>query len=620
MLSTNSQSQEIINFPSTKLVKHLGCRRVKEHELVFDSHMSGFVYKVLLDGQPLIKKEIPSPDTIEEFLYEINALSALEFSPNVIQFNGVVVDENDEFVKGLLISYAEQGALMDIIYDNCKESHLGIPWKAREKWAQQIVRGLADVHESGFVQGDFTLSNVVIDEAGDAKIIDINRRGCPVRWEPPEATALIESGQRLSLFIGVKSDLFQLGMVLWALAMEEDEPENQGRPLMLGPENNVPDWFRQITEICLSSDPRCRLAACRLVQMMPPLPVLEPMNPGDEAHLSTQSSFYNPDSHQQGAYPQTTTTQTLDPAQQFQRPLTYDPFYTTRGRSPPSPMPSNSSRDRLAKAKAAGNGSLLRAANGIQALPTQTLPHRQFIPTPDHDSPLGPRCESPRGHRAGRMRAEDSNITAMQDLAVKPDERYERLPNDGFAKDQSNISHVSGINNEQTTKPMLEAVDSLMDFRQARRPLTRRVSSSYARQINERALHDADGGRASKDWNERRQSPGSAPTESVIPDWISEIVSRASTPDIDVEGGANLSSDAEEAAALERDLAYGSVPPMGHLTESHSNQTVLRPGVVCSKEERARRYIEGIKASSSTTYVGMGDEFSNMTDPRLPAF
>ncbi|TQS32779.1 hypothetical protein Golomagni_06898, partial [Golovinomyces magnicellulatus] len=64
---------EIINFPSVDLVKHLGCRRIKEDEIVFDSHMSGFVYKVIVDGQPLIKKEIPSPDTIEEFLYAINA-------------------------------------------------------------------------------------------------------------------------------------------------------------------------------------------------------------------------------------------------------------------------------------------------------------------------------------------------------------------------------------------------------------------------------------------------------------------------------------------------------------------------------------------------------------------
>jgi hypothetical protein len=34
------------------------------------------------------------------------------------------------------------------------------------------------------------------------------------------------------MYIGVKTDLFQLGMTLWALAMEEDEPERQPRPLV----------------------------------------------------------------------------------------------------------------------------------------------------------------------------------------------------------------------------------------------------------------------------------------------------------------------------------------------------------------------------------------------------
>src|ERR1700709_360537 len=105
-----------------------------------------------------------------------------------------------------------------------------IPWRRRERLAKKIVQGLSEIHEAGFVQGDFTLSNIVIDSDDNAKIIDINRRGCPVGWEPPEVAALIESSQRISMYIGVKSDLYQLGMVLYALATQEDEPENQ-RPL-----------------------------------------------------------------------------------------------------------------------------------------------------------------------------------------------------------------------------------------------------------------------------------------------------------------------------------------------------------------------------------------------------
>ena len=95
----------------------------------------------------------------------------------------------------VLISFAEQGALVDVIYDGDG----GLSWRRRERWAKQIVEGLSEIHEAGFVQGDFTLSNIVIDADDNAKIIDINRRGCPVGWEPPEVAALIESSQRISM-------------------------------------------------------------------------------------------------------------------------------------------------------------------------------------------------------------------------------------------------------------------------------------------------------------------------------------------------------------------------------------------------------------------------------------
>lgn len=316
--------------------------------------MSGFVYKVSVMGKMLIKKEIPSPDTVEEFLYEVNALSGLRFSKHVIDFYGVVVDDDDEQVKGLLISFAGQGALIDIIFENCKENNIGLPWNTREKWARQIVQGLADVHESGFVQGDFTLSNIVIDDAGDAKIIDINRRGCPVGWEPPEATALIESNQRLSMYIGVKSDLYQLGMVLWGLAMLEDEPETQGRPLILGPEINVPDWYRQMTEICLSDDPRMRIQASSLLRMFPRAvpddeysdalrsdhdPVRVDTGAVNNEYLSdgydveSHSAMKTAELDEELAYPSS--------AYLHSGPLPYDQYYTSRGRSPPSPLPSD---------------------------------------------------------------------------------------------------------------------------------------------------------------------------------------------------------------------------------------------------------------------------------------
>lgn len=265
---------EIIPYPPRSLVRHildddnLAARpmEVCEKDIAFDAHLSGFVYRVWHQNKVYIKKEIPSPDTIEEFLYEINALHALYDSKNVIKLEAIILDDTRQIVKGLLISLAEKGAVVDILYDNKGT----IPWEHRELWARQAVTGLRDIHEEGYVQGDFTLSNIVVDEDNNAKIIDINRRGCPVGWEPPEIAQKIASNQRISMYIGEKSDLYQLGMTLWALAMDDDEPERHDPPLMTDDfPLEIPDWFRNMVRICLSPKPKDRLSAKELVKLFP---------------------------------------------------------------------------------------------------------------------------------------------------------------------------------------------------------------------------------------------------------------------------------------------------------------------------------------------------------------
>lgn len=335
---------EIISYPPVRAISHLNCRRVREDELVFDSHLSGFVYKVTVNREVFIKKEIPGPDTVDEFLYEINALHQLAGSRSVIKFGGVVVDKRGELVKGLLISFAEQGALIDVIYDG--EGR--IAWSRRERWAKQIVRGLSEIHEAGFVQGDFTLSNIVVDEDDNAKIIDINRRGCPVGWEPPEVAALLDSNQRISMYIGVKSDLFQLGMVLYALATQQDEPETQ-RPLDLKNfPSEVPDYYLEVCRRCLSHDPRQRPQAEVLLRLFPEIQETTPLEPPipiivDARHVSEMCSDeerFLPDPFSSAPY----ASYPYSPGSGRHR-YSYAPtdvtdgseYFRGRGRSPPAP-------------------------------------------------------------------------------------------------------------------------------------------------------------------------------------------------------------------------------------------------------------------------------------------
>ena len=258
---------EIIPYPPTQCLDHLSnVKRYKESDLHFVEHMSGFVYKVDVGPNTWVKKEIPGPDAVDEFLYEVNALSNMVESENVIELKGAVISDDESMVKGLLIAYAEKNALVDIIYDNRNN----LPWQRRERWARQVIKGLSEIHEAGFVQGDFTLSNIVIDSHDEVKIIDINRRGCPVGWEPPEIAKLLRSGQRIAMFLGVKSDLFQLGMVLWALAMEDDEPEKQSSRLTLeNAPDDIPGYFRGLVASCLDPDPVMRRSAKDMLRDFP---------------------------------------------------------------------------------------------------------------------------------------------------------------------------------------------------------------------------------------------------------------------------------------------------------------------------------------------------------------
>ncbi|KAL6411016.1 Mitogen-activated protein kinase kinase kinase mom-4 [Ilyonectria robusta] len=118
----------------------------------------------------------------------------------------VIVDDHDEYVKGLLINYVDQDALINIIYNSYKDT------------------------------------------------------------------------------------------------IQKDEPEVQRKLLILGPEVNIPDWYRQMAEICLSDDPRLQLQASSLLKMFPSLSTGDDrgkLNPPVDDYTLQQYLVhdYHPDNH-----------------------------------------------------------------------------------------------------------------------------------------------------------------------------------------------------------------------------------------------------------------------------------------------------------------------------------
>jgi serine/threonine protein kinase len=211
-------------------------------------------------------KGYPRPDNVDEFIYEVLSLQALRRCPRVVNLVSIVTDIKRQIVKGYLIDFAQQAALVDILYD-FKGT---MAWARRERWEVQIVEGLADIHACGFIHGGLTLSDIVVDGSDNAIIIDINRSGCPVGWEPREIIPMLCNNLRISMFIGQKSDLFQIGMVLWALAEGNDEPEMVKGPLK-STRSDIPWYYRDMVSCCLSDDPLDRQPANALLAGCPQL-------------------------------------------------------------------------------------------------------------------------------------------------------------------------------------------------------------------------------------------------------------------------------------------------------------------------------------------------------------
>ena len=95
---------EIIPYPSVQAIKHLDIAHVRESNVHYCSHLSGFTYLVKVDGHAQIcyKQEISAPEAVDEFLSDINALYSLLQSSNAIPLLGIVVDEQNTVVKGIL--------------------------------------------------------------------------------------------------------------------------------------------------------------------------------------------------------------------------------------------------------------------------------------------------------------------------------------------------------------------------------------------------------------------------------------------------------------------------------------------------------------------------------------
>ena len=259
----NGVSSTAIVYPSVSNLAEIKCPVHIESDIALVERLDRFSNKVRVNDNPkaFINKGMPTARHVDQFLYNVLVMNALHNSMDMLPLKGVVLDNKRTVIKSLLLATAE-GNLRKILqkpqqFITNLAPGAQIPWPQRERWAWQIARGLGELHVHGFIHGDLKLSNILVTGSNNAKISMPDEDEFSVGWEPPEILPLIRAGTETSRLRGTKADIYQLGMILWALATHEPEPEAQERPFPAIP-SQIPKYYRSLVENCLFEKPSHR--------------------------------------------------------------------------------------------------------------------------------------------------------------------------------------------------------------------------------------------------------------------------------------------------------------------------------------------------------------------------
>ncbi|KAG0239168.1 hypothetical protein BGW41_007859 [Actinomortierella wolfii] len=197
---------------------------------------------------------------------EIKALERLNYR-HIIQFYGTAYHE-DQLV--VLTDLAERGSLASAIQKGIED------WSAKERFAREMLLGLAYIHSKGILHLDLKSENVLLSHSNEVKLCDF---GCAtvkttsvtkstdsqkgtVHWSAPE---IFVAKPKYS----TKSDMYSLGMVMWEMAANCTSPfkDHRDNSIIISLvkdgtreelPNGTPTKYQTWVEKCWDKDPTKR--------------------------------------------------------------------------------------------------------------------------------------------------------------------------------------------------------------------------------------------------------------------------------------------------------------------------------------------------------------------------
>ena len=275
----------------------LGCPRYYQQDVIqiklleppnrFVSCLSG---RIVLET--MFARTIPSVS----LLYSINVLHCVRGHLAFANLVGVVTNKKRTRLMSYLIDFpVSQFRIQEKMGDP------GITWQRREKWARQLVVGVAEVHKKGYVVGTLLHSRgpLIMEESDCVHFCRFRQTHLVGRkhggYYPPEfghlksyspSTAEADCPRSTS-----KTDIYQLGQLLWILA--ENKPGNFRSPVCIRKQcgnrvdheeqrhfdcislpplpETIPGYYREMVNACRSKHLEDRPSARDLLDRFPRL-------------------------------------------------------------------------------------------------------------------------------------------------------------------------------------------------------------------------------------------------------------------------------------------------------------------------------------------------------------
>jgi hypothetical protein len=292
---TATPGKELLNF-----VRDLGCPVYPEKAISPLSNygsprgthgIAAFV-SGLPDGQLCREdKMLAQAISVEEAKWKLRLYRCLENSPYVPNLLGVVTDSSFHYVKSILTDTAGNMAptplikLINNFTNNSNSQHVTLI--RRLSWARQIITGLRDIHQKGFVVGILDMAVIGVDPRSQVQILSYHQKGSfsNLRYisTAPELRHLAHDAE---IPFTSRTDLFQLGQLLWLIGQHQhsqpslyrcgcmriegyDNCQHSAAINLPRMDRCIPDWYSKVVDVCRYENPEDRWTASELLSLFP---------------------------------------------------------------------------------------------------------------------------------------------------------------------------------------------------------------------------------------------------------------------------------------------------------------------------------------------------------------